>query len=133
MHEINDNIHALPRSAPKSPSSGSPEKQFAGAPETKNDEASTKSEQNPKLESVSEWLRSRRLERKDAVAQQQHRNVDDGPVDADALFSRYNNIVKRMVVADSSRLELVQENERRPSQAWWLLYSLRYVNENKGV
>ena len=68
---------------------------------------------SPRVDSVLEKLRQRRDTKRAGLNDSAPvvPAIDSGPVDADALFSRYNTIVKRMVVADSSRLERIQERK----------------------
>ena len=64
---------------------------------------------SPRLQSVLDRLRSRKAQQSDRSVS----SADVDPVDVDDLFSRYDNIVKHMVVLDDKRLLRAQEKFSR--------------------
>ena len=116
MHDSRDSL----KSALHSPSSVSSVEPITGSSMENQDRINT-FERSPKIESVMERIRQRRENRQDVrndpSSSSQGKN-DAGPVDADALFSRYNNIVKGMVLSDSTRLERAQEQKAVESNGY---------------
>ena len=72
---------------------------------------------SPVKQSVMEKLRYRReLQSRTDPDTRKKKHLSSGPVDADELFNRYDNIVKQMVVSDHDRLVLAQERKLAESQ-----------------